>query len=226
MKYSRYFIYIFLVLALSSCAGLKKSKKDKTASANLTAAQKSGLRDSLIYIPKVKVDEKTGAIKKYTPRPNPYLKIKKQLAAPAVGQFIAAKRDIELKRYKSAESILTGLTKEYKNLSGPWYLLGEIGMEKNELDKAAENFKRAIKINRRNINAHLRLALVYRKQGKYKASQSAYVDLLAVWPDFPEAHLNLGILYDIYLNKALEGQRHYEAYHFLTQGRNKRVGSG
>ena len=225
MKFSRfnyfnYFAWIALSLTLSSCANLKGGKKSKEDSG---APQEVVQKDSLKYIPDVKIDEKTGQLLPYKRRPNPYLQIKKQLPPAAVGQFIAAKRDIELKRYASAESILERLTKEYKNLSGSWYLLGEIGIEKNDLESAEKNFKKAVSVNRKNINAFLRIALVQRMQGKFIEAQNTYVDLLALWRDFPEAHLNLGILYDIYLNQPLEGQRHYEAYHYLTRARNKRV---
>lgn len=223
MKYSKYLLVVFLAFSLTSCA-LLKSKKGKTDAVK-AGADKAVIQDSLSFIPAVKIDEKTGKVMPYNARPNPYLQIKKQLPAAAVGQFIAAKRDIELKRFPSAESILERLTKEFKQLSGPWYLLGEISLEKKEFEAAEKHFKQAISVNSRNVNAHLRLALSLRQQGKYIEAQNEYVRLLRVWRDFPEAHLNLGILYDIYLNQALEGQRHYEAYDFLTQGRNQTVAS-
>ena len=43
---------------------------------------------------------------------------------------------------------------------------------------------------------------------------------MSIWKDCPEAHLNLGILYDLYLNQPKKAQQHIEAYLFLTQYKN------
>jgi len=62
-----------------------------------------------------------------------------------------------------------------------------------------------------------------RLQGKFIQSQNVYAKSLALWKDFPEAHLNLGILYDIYLNKPLAGQQHMEAFQFLSDSKKHEV---
>jgi hypothetical protein len=59
--------------------------------------------------------------------------------------------------------------------------------------------------------------------GNFTQSKRIYADVLKIWKDFPEAHLNLGVLYDVYLNDNIKAQKHIEAYQFLTGGRNEEV---
>jgi len=63
--------------------------------------------------------------------------------------------------------------------------------------------------------------LVQRRQGYFSDAHNTYLEALAVWKDFPEAHLNLAILYDLYLNRAEEAQKHYEAFYFLGGEKDK-----
>ena len=81
---------------------------------------------------------------------------------------------------------------------------------------AKSDYEEAIRINKDNVNAYLRLALAQRELGEFILAQNTYSEALAIWPDFPEAHLNLSILYDLYLNHPIRAQEHMEAYQFLT----------
>ncbi len=44
-----------------------------------------------------------------------------------------------------------------------------------------------------------------------------------MWPDFAEAHRNLAILYDLYMNQPDQAQKHYEAYLFLARKPDSRA---
>ena len=100
-------------------------------------------------------------------------------------------------------------------------MLGNIYEQSNQIDNALKMYDKAIQINPSNINSYLRLALLQREKGNFIAAQNTYADALSVWKDFPEAHLNLGILYDVYLNHPIRAQKHIEAYLFLTGNKNK-----
>ena len=177
---------------------------------------------TLVYIPQLKKNSK-GEVLPYKAAANPYLRWRAPIGSSSVNAFIQAKRAFKAKNYDEAERILTGLTESNKKLSGPWVMLGDIALESKSLDKAEQHYSKAILINKNNINAYLRLAKVKRMQGDYARAKNTYADVLALWKDFPEAHLNLGILYDIYLNDGVSAQKHVEAYQFLTQGRNNEV---
>ena len=56
--------------------------------------------------------------------------------------------------------------------------------------------------------------------GEFNVAQNTLALALQIWPDFPEAHLNLSILYDLYLNDPKSAQQHMEAYVFLNGNKN------
>ena len=101
--------------------------------------------------------------------------------------------------------------------------LGDIAEKNEDYDAAIKLYKKAISINKRNVNAYIALGLVQRKQGYFADAQKTYLDALHVWKDFPEAHLDLAILYDLYVNKPVEAQKHFEAYYFLTGSKDEKV---
>jgi len=180
------------------------------------------LVDTLGFIPKRVIDEKTGQLIPYQTAVNPYLQKSGQIDAPLVVEFISARRAYQSGSYKKAKEVLERLTKQDNTLSGPWVMLGDIAQKDNKLTEASVNYSKALEINQNNVNAYIRLAKVQRQQGDFIAAQNTYKSALAIWKDFPEAHLNLAILYDIYLNKQLMSQRHLEAYLFLVDGRDKK----
>ena len=96
-------------------------------------------------------------------------------------------------------------------------------MQKDDLKGAESLYRAALIINPDNINAAIGLAKVQRQQGHYLDAQNSYANALSRWPDFPEAHANLAVLYDLYLNNAELAQQHMEAYLFLNGYRDKQV---
>jgi Flp pilus assembly protein TadD len=102
-------------------------------------------------------------------------------------------------------------------------MLGVIAEKEEKYDEAIGHYRKAISVNEKNVNAYLALGLVQRKQGHFADAHTTYVEALDVWRDFPEAHLNLAILYDLYVNQPEQAQRHYEAYQFLTGGKDRKV---
>lgn len=159
----------------------------------------------------------------YEPQENPYTAQRGRVDKDAVTRFIEARRAFKEKQWERAETLLLALTQSDNDLSGPWVMLGDIASEKGEHQQALDAYAKAIAINGDNVNAYLRLALTQRKMGRYLHAQNTYAAVLKLWPDYPEAHLNLAVLYDIYLNHPLRAQKHMEAYQFLTDGENTQV---
>lgn len=159
----------------------------------------------------------------YEPRENPYTTQRGRVDKDSVTRFIEARRAFKAKQWERAETLLQELAQSDEELSGPWVMLGDIASEKGEHQQALDAYVKAIAINGDNVNAYLRLALTQRKMGRYLHAQNTYAAVLKLWPDYPEAHLNLAVLYDIYLNHPLRAQKHMEAYQFLTDGENTQV---
>lgn len=216
------FIFLFLVVViLPSLNGCASNNRDNIG-LSLDKDKPAQLLDSAKYIPEPKFDE-NGVQLFYERKENPYLSKKGKIKKSSVELYIEARRAFNQGDYTLAGSLLDKLIEQDDSLSGPWVMKGDAALQQNETQKAFDNYIAALKVNRDNINAYLRLAKVQRLQGAFVHAQNTYVKILSLWPDCPEAHLNLGVLYDVYLNHPLRAQKHMEAYQFLTDGKNQEV---
>ncbi|MEN8106528.1 MAG: tetratricopeptide repeat protein [Pseudomonadota bacterium] len=159
----------------------------------------------------------------YVPIPNPYTTGDASVPGEAKSIFVVASDRLQAGDLKGASAKFRMLTEKYPSLAGPWVKLGAIAEKQEKYTVAIERYKKAISVNRNNVNAYIALGLVQRRQGYFSDAQHTYLDALRVWRDFPEAHLNLAVLYDLYLNKAEAAQKHYEAYYFLTGEKDEKV---
>ncbi len=214
--------YLLLISAIFFFIGCTNDKQSLSSPAS-EGAQVAKVLLTENALPKRKVDKKTGLLIPYLATPNPYLAQKGRIKKQSVVQYIEARRAFKSKNYTRAESILQSLVKADKELSGPWVMLGDIAQNENDLNTASQRYIKALEVSNLNLTAYIRLAKVQRVKGEYIDAQNTYTKALSVWKDFPEAHLNLAILYDIYLNAPVKAQRHMEAYQFLTNGKNRKV---
>jgi tetratricopeptide (TPR) repeat protein len=180
------------------------------------------LQPTQLYLPNQTYDE-LGKEIAYIAAPNPYLQQSGVIPTQAVKLFINARRDMKAKRFDKAKKTLLELTEQAPTLSGPRVKLAQIAEHNKDLGSALKHYREAITINPSNVNAYIGLAKVQRILGQYKRAQNTYVNALQAWKDFPEAHANLAVLYDLYLNKPIAAQQHLEAYQFLTEGKNQQV---
>ena len=200
-----------LAALLSGCAAQQ---------ASVLQEEKPVLTETVQYLPSQSYDEQGNKVP-YVARENPYMTQTGTVSKGSVLLFIEARKALAADDEKTAQQKLQVITEQDKTLAGPWVMLADISLKHAQFDKAATEYQKAIAINARNVNAYLGLAETQRRQGQYLAAQNTYETALGVWPDFPEAHLNLGVLYDLYLNLPAKAQAHYEAYLFLT---NKKSG--
>ncbi len=209
--------YALLVLIVTACgsAGMKKGEGDVVAVPEL--------KDTARYLPQQKFDEKTATFLPYEHKENPYLALEGKIKKEAVTKFIEARRALKNNELAESEKLFEEVSQIDPELSGPWVMLGDIALKSQDKPSAVDHYQKAILVNAKNINAYIKLAKTQRQLGKFVAAQNTYADALMIWPDFPEAHLNLGILYDIYLNHPLRAQKHMEAYVFLTEDENAQV---
>ena len=222
MKYVNFIATMLMLgglLGVVGCATTSERSKTNLASGKAAVIT---LSSTLEFVPAPKVDSAGVAIP-YVPTENPYLLQKGKIKKESIAKYIEASRATKHKQYDQAEVLLKELTVEDKNLSGPWVLLGDIATEQNDYAKAILNYQKALELNDKNINAYLRLAKAQRMKGEFLKAQNTYAKLLGLWRDCPEAHLNLAVLYDVFLNHPLRAQKHMEAYQYLTGGEDKNV---
>lgn len=204
-RVSFYFAILFVVACGS--AGVKKGGEE----------DKPTLLDTTIYLPVQEYDSKNGVYLPYEAEINPYTSDKGRVNKEVITTFIDAKRHFKSKKFDQATVLLEDIIKKDPSLSGPWEMKGDIALINNDRDKALEFYQKAKEVNVKNVNVYIKLAKLQREDGKFLVAQNTLTDALAMWRDFPEAHLNIGILYDVYLNHPIRAQKHMEAYVFLVE---------
>ena len=205
---------LIFLLALGGCGGVKPT---------LVVEEKPSLIATLETIPVQRFDEQTKEALPYEASPNPYLLLKGRIKKESVASYIQARRLVNAKKWAEADKVLAALVESDDSLSGPWVMRGDIAREQQHYEQAEAFYRQALVVNQDNVNAYLSLALAQRQQGRYLAAQNTLARALLLWPDFPEAHLNIGIVYDVYLNMPLRAQKHMEAYQFLTNGEDSKA---
>ena len=202
---------------LTGCGGAPtKEATDKTVEV------KPSLNSTKQYLP-VRQYDKDGNELPFVATPNPYTEMTGRVEKDAVTGFIAARKALKSEAYDEADRVLQQVVTADKSLAGPWVMRGFIAEQNKDVEGAIGHYRQAIAVNKLNVNAYIPLARLLREQGKFLDAQNIYAQALAVWKDFPEAHLNLAILYDIYLNDPLQAQQHMEAYQFLSGGKDAKV---
>lgn len=140
---------------------------------------------------------------------------------PKVDPKIAAAYETALSAMRAgktvkAEKALQQLTEQYPDYSGPQANLGILYFHQNKLEKAKAAFQASLKINPQNAVSLNHLGIISRGAGEFKQAQDYYEKALQINPNYAYAHLNYGILLELYMGKLPEALQHYQQYQKLT----------
>ncbi len=108
-------------------------------------------------------------------------------------------------------------------MSGPWTNLGTVYLALDDPQAADVAFRRAVEINPGNCAAYNEMGVMARQNGDFLSAEANYLACVARVPDFREAYLNLGILYELYLGRLPEALDAYRQYQALLQEPDRRV---
>ena len=122
---------------------------------------------------------------------------------------------MQVEDFVGAERAFTLFLQAHPKYAGPYVNLGIIYARTDRLNEAAAAFKNAIDRNRSNAVALNELGIVYRRMGRFSEAKEAYNRAVEVAPEFAAPHLNLGVLYDLYLRQPDVALEHYERYQGL-----------
>ncbi|MDQ7050544.1 MAG: tetratricopeptide repeat protein [Enterobacterales bacterium] len=130
---------------------------------------------------------------------------------------------IKLKKYKKSITLLNTVKTRYPQLSGPDYQLARVYYRQGDLEKALVAVDASIAKNQRNYYSVNFRGVVLRSQGKFKQAKESYLKAIAIYPPYPNAHLNLGVLADIYLGELKLALVQYQSYMELIGNKDKDV---
>ena len=74
----------------------------------------------------------------------------------------------------------------------------------------------ALALNPKYPAALNQLGQLLRRNGDFSAAEAAYLKAVTVSPDYALAHYNLGVLYELYLQRLDDALTHFEAYQALV----------
>ncbi len=127
------------------------------------------------------------------------------------------------KNYTTAIKEMEKVATMDERISGPWVNIGLAHKELGDAKNARLSFEKALSINPNNPYALNYMAILYREDGEFDKAESLYKKALSTRPDYQNAHLNLGILCDLYLRKIDCALEHYQQYLDLSSEKDKQV---
>src|SRR5271168_1796945 len=142
--------------------------------------------------------------------------------ARAAQQYDQAVQLMKAGRNADAELEFKQLAIGYPQFAGPQLNLGLLYMRDSRLPEAEKAFKAAVELSPNNPVAGNELGITLRKLGKFSEAESAYQRTIAAEPNYAPAHLNLGVLYDLYLAEPQKALDQFERYIEIA-GDNKQV---
>ncbi len=154
-----------------------------------------------------------------------------EASAPAPAPMPAAlqatyRRALEAMREESWQEALELLLEVARSEGGRAAVqvnLGIVYLQSGRQPLAGKAFSRALELEPGNPVALNQLALMEREAGRFGEAERLWLRALEAHPDYANAHLNLGILYDLYLQRPVEALEHYRAYQQLGANSDEQV---
>jgi tetratricopeptide (TPR) repeat protein len=115
------------------------------------------------------------------------------------------------------------LAEAYPDYSGPLVNLGIVYLKSGKFADAEKVLQAATQRGEPNPAAFNQLGIAYRQQGRFKEADEAYSRALSIDPNYALAHLNLGVLCDMYLDDPQRALNAYESYLRLAPNADARV---
>jgi tetratricopeptide (TPR) repeat protein len=140
----------------------------------------------------------------------------------AAQQYGQALQLMKSGRSTDAELEFKQLIVAYPQFAGPQLNLGLLYLHDSKLTEAEAAFKAALQSTPGNPIAGDQLGIVERKLGKFSDAEAAYLRSISAEPNYAPAHLNLGVLYDLYLSEPQKALEQFERYIEIA-GENKQV---
>ena len=139
---------------------------------------------------------------------------------------IAYEQAITALKNGAAEQALTLLTRLSQDAPGKPRLFTNLGLAHFRLQQAElaeQAFQQAITRNPDDAVAHNHLGIIQRQRGRFQEALLEYQRAIEIDSKYARAHLNLGILFDLYLQDLEKALQQYRKYLDLTSEENAQV---
>ena len=131
-------------------------------------------------------------------------------------RFAAALKLLKDRQMKEAREAFFALATDFPQHAGPFTNLAIIQFQAKQPQLAVANLEKAARLNPDNAVAWNWLGVIAREAKDYAKAEEAYGKALSIKPDYAAAHLNLGVLHDVYTRRPADALTHYRAYQKLA----------
>ena len=146
-----------------------------------------------------------------------------KISASIEQQFAYGIEAMSAEDYVQAIEIFNKVAQKEPRASGPWVNIAIAYRKLDQIDKADEAIETAVKLNPKNPYALNQAGIIKREKGAFEEAQNMYKSALAEYPNYSNAHLNLAILCDLYLQRIVCAKSHYQAYQEIEKNDDKQV---
>jgi tetratricopeptide (TPR) repeat protein len=127
-------------------------------------------------------------------------------------RFQAALKLMKDKKPQEAKDAFSKLAQDFPQYAGPLNDLGALQAQGKQREQAIGSFLTACNANPNNDFGWTWLGILYREDNDYARAEQAYLKAIAIKPDKALTHLNLGVLYDVYLKRPRDALDQYREY--------------
>jgi tetratricopeptide (TPR) repeat protein len=149
-----------------------------------------------------------------------------EAAVPPEAQraFDGARAHLRAGRVAEAERGFREVIAKHPELGGAHANLGLILRNAGKHDESIAALEQAVKVGPKQPVFHNQLGVSYRHKGEFQKARNAYEQAIALDDNYADAHLNLGVLLDLYQGDAPLALVHYERYLALSPSGDATVG--
>jgi len=151
--------------------------------------------------------------------------IPRPVVAPERGGavLLAAIELMKAGRLAEAEANLEAMLQVRPEIPEAHFNLGWVKQRLNKHAEAIPALEKGLQLKPTELRAYNLIGISQRELGQFAAAETTYRKALAVAPGNDRLHLNLGILYDLYLFQPQQALEHYRQYQALQPTPDARV---
>jgi tetratricopeptide (TPR) repeat protein len=193
------------------------SETEKQTPESLEALGK-GITD-LVEVPtangQLSTDE-NGILEASQSKRNEYLEQKKtrlaNVPAHVIEKYKQALVLMANKEWLKAEQLFDKVLVIQPQLSGAYVNKALIAIQQKDLSGANKQLNEALAVNPINPYAYEIKGRIARITGHFEQAEKSYLKALDIWPEYPEAQVNLAILLELYRGRLLDAHKYYSSY--------------